>query len=64
MPEKANKVILDNVRAAAYKPFPEILLALDRDLVKGALSVKTFKEEFDKCCKDEALAAAVAEILA
>jgi len=46
VPEQRNKKILDEVRKSAFKPLPEILRALDKDLVKGAIAGKHFDELF------------------
>ncbi len=62
VPEQANKKILDGVRAAAFKPLPEILKALDADLVKGALAGAHFDEYFERDCKDESFKALVKEL--
>ncbi len=62
-PEQRNKRILDNVRAAAFRPLDEILRSLDPELVKGALSGEHFKEYFFADCKCDKLRAAVEEIL-
>lgn len=63
VPEQRNKRILDEVKAAAYRPLPEILKDLDRDLVRGALGGEKFRELFFADCKCEEIAAAVREIL-
>ena len=59
VPEQRNKKILDGVREQAFKPLPEILKNLDRDLVKGALSGEKFDELFFADAKDEELIALV-----
>ena len=64
VPEQRNKKILDGVRAAAFKPLPEILKALDPELVKGAFAGEHFSEYFFADCKDEAIAALVKELMA
>lgn len=51
------------MKASAYRPLPEILKDLDRDLVRGALGGKKFRELFFADCKSEEIAAAVREIL-
>lgn len=61
-PEQRNKKILDGVREAAFKPLPEILKALDADLVKGALAGEHFDEYFERDCKDESYKALVKEL--
>ena len=63
VPEQRNKRILDEVKASAYRPLPEILKDLDRDLVRGALGGEKFRELFFADCKCEEIAAAVREIL-
>ena len=63
VPEQRNKRILDEVKASAYRPLPEILKDLDRDLVRGALGGEKFRELFFADCKSEEIAAAVREIL-
>ena len=62
VPEKANKKILDNVRAAAFRPLGDILKDLDRDLVVGALSGEHFDEYFGQDCKCDEIAALVKEL--
>jgi ribose 5-phosphate isomerase RpiB len=52
VPEQRNKKILDGVRAAAFRPLPEILKELDPELVRGALAGKHFQEYFKRDCKD------------
>ncbi len=63
VPERRNKGILDDVRAAAFRKLPEILKELDRDLVKGAFSGEKFREYFNANCMDDEIKAAVNEIL-
>ncbi len=64
VPEQRNKKILYGVRAAAFKPLPEILKALDPELVRGAFAGEHFKEYFFADCKDESIAALVKELMA
>ena len=64
VPEQRNKRILDGVRKVAYRPLAEILPALDRELVRGALAGEKFRELFFGNCRDASLEAAVKEILA
>ena len=64
VPEQRNKKILDGVRAAAFRPLPEILKSLDPELVKGAFAGEHFSEYFFKDCKDESIAALVKELMA
>ncbi len=59
VPEQANKKILDGVRAAALKPLTEILPALDRELVRGALAGEHFDAYFAEDCRSEEIAALV-----
>ena len=47
-----------------HRDLVSILKALDKDLAKGALSGAKFEELFFPSCKDEAIAAAVRELLA
>lgn len=63
VPEQRNKRILDAVKLITHRDMAEILLALDRELVKEALSGKHFKEYFYRDCKDERIRAAVAQII-
>ncbi len=64
VPEQRNKKILDEVRKVTLnQDIPAILKNLDNDLVKGALSGEHFLEYFDANAKDEAIKAAVHEIL-
>ncbi len=62
VPEKRNKKILDEVRAVTLNDIKDILLKLDRELVKGALSGEHFDEYFRRDCKDPEIAALVEEI--
>lgn len=50
-----NTDILDEVRAAAYRPHADILRSLDRDLVRGAFAGEHFMEYFSRDCKDKTL---------
>lgn len=51
IPEQRNKRILDEVKKVTYKGLDEILPALDRELVKGAIAGENFKEYFLADCK-------------
>ena len=62
VPEKRNKKILDDVRAAAFKDLPTILKALDKDLVKGALAGEHFDEYFKRDCQAPAYLKLVEEL--
>ncbi len=64
VPEQRNKKILDGVRAAAFRPLPDILKDLDPQLVKGALAGEHFDEYFFRDCKDAALAELVKQLKA
>jgi len=64
VPEQRNKKILDEVKSHTYRDLCDILKDLDRDLVKGALSTKGFKDYFEANCQDEKILATVKEILA
>ena len=64
VPEQRNKKILDEVKKVTYnQDVVDILNKLDRELVKGALSGEHFLEYFDANATDEAIKAAVHEIL-
>lgn len=62
-PEQRNKKILDKVKEVTHADMVTILKNLDRDLVKGALSGAPFQEYFFANCKDDAIKAAVEEVL-
>lgn len=62
-PEQRNKKILDGVRAAAFKPFSDVLDALDPELLKGTLAGEHFQEYFFANATDEALKTQVKRIL-
>ncbi|MBQ9328476.1 MAG: RpiB/LacA/LacB family sugar-phosphate isomerase [Solobacterium sp.] len=62
VPEQRNKKILDQVRAAAFRPLADILRDLDPELVKGALAGEHFDEYFFRDAKDEELIALVKEL--
>ncbi len=64
VPEQRNKKILDQVKEVTHVDIITILKNLDRDLVKGALSVGGVKEYFFDNCKCDEIAACVKEILA
>ena len=51
VPEQRNKRILDEVKKVTYKDLCDILPALDRELVKGAIAGEHFREYFLKDCK-------------
>ena len=63
VPEQRNKKILDEVKTKTYVDLVTILKSIDRDLVKGALSTKGFKDFFETNCKDKAILDCVKEIL-
>lgn len=64
VPEKANKKILDEVKASCYRKLADILPDLNRELVKGALSTKGFAEYFAANCKDDELRTVVETLMA
>nr|WP_297935789.1 RpiB/LacA/LacB family sugar-phosphate isomerase [uncultured Blautia sp.] len=64
VPEQRNKKILDEVKKVTYREFTDILMEMDRELVKGALAGEYFQELFFANCKCEKIAACVKEILA
>ena len=63
VPEQRNKRILDDVKKVTYRGLTDILMELDRELVKGALAGEHFQELFFKNCKCEKIGACVKEIL-
>lgn len=63
IPEQRNKKILDEVKKVTYREFTDILMEMDRELVKGALAGEHFQELFFANCKCEKIAACVKEIL-
>lgn len=63
VPEKANKKILDQVKLVTYRDLNEILMELDPDLVKGALSTAGFNRYFWGNCRDERLAETVRALM-
>ena len=64
VPEQRNKKILDEVKKVTYREFTDILIEMDRELVKGALAGEHFQELFFANCKCEKIAASLKEILA
>lgn len=64
VPEQRNKKILDEVKKVTYREFTDILMEMERELVKGALAGEHFQELFFANCKCEKIAACVKEILA
>lgn len=63
IPEQRNKKILDEVKKVTHTDLVTILKNLDRELVKGAISGKHFREYFFADCKNEEIAACVKELL-
>lgn len=63
VPEQRNKKILDEVKKVTYREFTDILMEMDRELVKGALAGEHFQELFFANCKCEKIAACVRESL-
>ena len=63
VPEQRSKKILDEVKKVTYREFTDILMEMDRELVKGALAGEHFQELFFANCKCEKIAACVREIL-
>ena len=63
VPEQRNKKILDEVKKHTYRDLCDILPELDRELVKGALSTKGFKDYFEANCKDEKILNLVKSLL-
>ncbi len=63
VPEQRNKRILDGVKGVTFRPLAEILPALERDLVCGALAGKAFRAALPSC-RDEALKKVISSILA
>ncbi len=63
VPEMRNKAILDDVRAATFKPLIECLQSIDQDLLKGAIAGEKFSELFFASCKDEQLATYIKTLL-
>lgn len=63
VPEKRNKRILDEVRNVSMKDLTEILPALDRELVRGAMAGERFNEYFFADCKRERIKELVQELL-
>ena len=64
VPERNNKLILDQVKTVTHRNMGDILRELDRDLVKGALAGEEFSKHFFNSCYDKDIAEAVKEILA
>ncbi len=63
VPEQRNKRILDEVRAAAFRPLEDILRDLDPELVRGTLDRKSVREYFAGDCRCDKLRGLVSEIL-
>lgn len=63
VPEQRNKRILDEVKKVTYREFTDILMEVDRELVKGALAGEHFQKLFFENCKCEKIAACVKVIL-
>ena len=63
VPEKKNKRILDEVKKVSYRSLADILPALDRELVSGAVAGERFKEYFFSDCKSEEIKGIVESFL-
>jgi ribose 5-phosphate isomerase RpiB len=63
IPEQRNKRILDQVSIVSHRDLNDILLELDRDLVRGAFSTKNFQSLFVNDCKDARILKTVRTIL-
>ena len=63
VPEQRNKIILDELKKVTHNDFLEILMKMDKELLKGAISGERFKEYFFENCKDEKIATFLMSIL-
>ncbi|MCR4791343.1 MAG: RpiB/LacA/LacB family sugar-phosphate isomerase [Lachnospiraceae bacterium] len=63
VPERNNKLILDQVKTVTHRNMGDILRELDRDLVKGALAGEEFSKHFYNCCYNKDVLSAVKEIM-
>ncbi len=63
IPEQRNKKILDEVKKITHNDMADIIVKLDRDLVKEAFAGEHFKEYFYRDCKCEKILAAVKEVI-
>ena len=63
IPEQRNKKILDEVKKVTYNNFVEILKSIDRDLLKGAISLPKFNDYFYKNCKDKEISDFLSSIM-
>ena len=63
VPEQRNKKILDEVKKITHNDMADIIVKLDRELVKSAFGGEHFKEYFYRDCKCEKILAAVKEVL-
>ena len=63
VPEQTNKRILDEVKKIAYRDLTDILPALDRSLVSGAISGERFQEYFFADCKCDKIKSLVENLL-
>ena len=63
VPEQRNKRILDEVKKVTYQSLTDILPALDRELVRGAISGEHFREYFFADCKNDAIKSLVEALL-
>lgn len=64
IPEQRNKKILDGVKAITHKDMMTILKEIDPDFLKATVSGEKFAELFFPACKDEAIKAYIANVLA
>lgn len=63
VPEKQNKLILDDVKKVTHQDMVFILNNLDREFVKSTLDYAEFKDNFFKFSKDEKITSSVKQLL-
>lgn len=63
VPEKQNKLILDDVKKVTHTDMVYILKNLDREFVNSTLDYAVFKDYFFENCKDDKILEAVESVL-
>lgn len=63
VPEKQNKLVLDQVKTVTHNDFVDVLNNLDEDFVKSTLDYQFFKENYFKLSKNDEIDAVIKRIL-
>ena len=64
VPEKANKKILDGIKAVTHNDMISILKNIDQKFLKETIDYPSFKKDFFKNCKNKQILAYIKQVLA